>query len=84
MKVERSLPDGLDTGDMEINELMDVHREHADEEQAEDNDLEDGEMDGGGYDEDWCKLASYVDGSTLYAFSFSQLIFLRSSKWRVL
>lgn len=52
MKVERSLPDGLDTGDMEINELMDVHREHADEEQAEDNDLEDGEMDGGGYDED--------------------------------
>lgn len=52
MKVERSLPDGLDTEDMEINELMDVHREHADEEQAEDNDLEDGEMDGGGYDED--------------------------------
>lgn len=52
MKVERSLPDGLDTEDMEINELMDVHREHADEEQAEDNDLEDVEMDGGGYDED--------------------------------
>lgn len=52
MKVERSLPDGLDTEDMEINELMDVHREHADEEQAEDNDLEDGEVDGGGYDED--------------------------------
>lgn len=52
MKVERSLPDGLDTEDMEINELMDVNRGHADEEQAEDNDLEDGEMDGGGYDED--------------------------------
>ncbi|XP_011041921.1 PREDICTED: probable helicase MAGATAMA 3 isoform X2 [Populus euphratica] len=52
MKVERSLPDGLDTEDMEINELLDVHRGHADEEQAEDNDLEDGEMDGGGYDED--------------------------------
>ncbi|KAG6741531.1 hypothetical protein POTOM_054793 [Populus tomentosa] len=52
MKVERSLPDGLDTEDMEINELMDVNRGHADEEQAEDNDLEDVEMDGGGYDED--------------------------------
>lgn len=52
MKVEKSLPDGLDTEDMEINELMDVNRGHADEEQAEDNDLEDGEMDGGGYDED--------------------------------
>ncbi|XP_034914357.1 probable helicase MAGATAMA 3 isoform X1 [Populus alba] len=52
MKVERSLPDGLDTEDMEINELMDVNRGHADEEQAEDNDLEDAEMDGGGYDED--------------------------------
>ncbi|KAJ6860309.1 helicase MAGATAMA 3 isoform X2 [Populus alba x Populus x berolinensis] len=52
MKVERSLPDGLDTEDMEINELMDANRGHADEEQAEDNDLEDVEMDGGGYDED--------------------------------
>ena len=52
MKVERSLPDGLDTEDMEINELLDANRGHADEEQAEDNDLEDGEMDGGGYDED--------------------------------
>ncbi|KAB5516168.1 hypothetical protein DKX38_026816 [Salix brachista] len=52
MKAERPLPDGLDTEGMEINEIMDVHRGDADEEQAEDNDLEDGEMDGGGYDED--------------------------------
>ena len=52
MKAERPIPDGLDTEGMEINEIMDVHRGDADEEQAEDNDLEDGEMDGGGYDED--------------------------------
>ncbi|CAK7328439.1 unnamed protein product [Dovyalis caffra] len=52
MKVENQLLDGLDLDDTDIDEIMDLHRGHADEEQADDDDIEDVDMDGGGYDED--------------------------------